>query len=57
MSSLGGWYTFAFPSTAVEADRRFDGKFVLRTNTGLSPAEVAKTYKGLWRMERTFREK
>jgi transposase len=41
---------------AVEADRRFDGKFVLRTNTGLSPAEVAKTYKGLWRVERSFRE-
>ena len=41
---------------AVEADRRFDGKFVLRTNTKLSPAEVAKTYKGLWRVERTFRE-
>jgi len=33
----------------VEADRRFDGKFVLRTNTKLSPAEVAKIYKGLWR--------
>jgi len=32
---------------AVEADRRFDGKFVLRTNTKLSPTEVAKTYKGL----------
>src|SRR5512147_413846 len=41
---------------AVEADRRFDGKFVLRTNTRLSPAEVAKTYKGLWRVERSFRE-
>ena len=43
-------------TAAVEADRRFDGKFVLRTNTKLSPAEVAKTYKGLWRVERTFRE-
>jgi arginine repressor len=41
---------------AVEADRRFDGKFVLRTNTDLPTAEVAKTYKGLWRVERTFRE-
>ena len=40
----------------MEADRRFDGKFVLRTNTKLSAAEVAKTYKGLWRVERTFRE-
>jgi hypothetical protein len=41
---------------AVEADRRLDGKFVLTTNTSLSPAEVAKTYKGLWRVERTFRK-
>jgi hypothetical protein len=41
---------------AVEADGRLDGKFVLTTNTTLSPAEVAKTYKGLWRVERTFRK-
>jgi hypothetical protein len=41
---------------AVEADRRLDGKFVLTTNTTLPPAEVAKTYKGLWRVERTFRK-
>jgi hypothetical protein len=41
---------------AVEADRRLDGKFVLTTNTSLSSAEVAKTYKGLWRVERTFRK-
>jgi arginine repressor len=41
---------------AVEADRRFDGKFVLRTNTDLPASEVAKTYKGLWRVERTFRK-
>jgi len=41
---------------AVEADQRFDGKFVLMTNTDLPAAEVAKTYKGLWRVERTFRK-
>ena len=41
---------------AVEADQRFDGKFVLTTNTDLPASEVAKTYKGLWRVERTFRE-
>lgn len=41
---------------AVEADRRLDGKFVLMTNTKLSAAEVAQTYKGLWRVERTFRK-
>jgi hypothetical protein len=40
---------------AVEQDARFDGKFVLTTNTELSAEEVATTYKGLWRVERTFR--
>ena len=41
---------------AVQRDARLDGKFVLTTNTGLPAAEVARTYKGLWRVERTFRE-
>ena len=41
---------------AVKADARLDGKFVLRTGTDLPAAEVARAYKGLWRVERTFRE-
>jgi hypothetical protein len=41
---------------AVERDARLDGKFVLRTNTTLPAAEVARAYKSLWRVERTFRE-
>lgn len=41
---------------AVATDARFDGKFVLSTNTELPSEEVAKTYKSLWRVERTFRE-
>jgi len=41
---------------AVERDARFDGKFVLRTNTDLDADEVARTYKNLWRVERVFRE-
>lgn len=41
---------------AVEDDARLDGKFVLTTNTDLPAPEVAITYKGLWRVERTFRE-
>jgi hypothetical protein len=41
---------------AVERDRRFDGLFVLTTNTGMSAEQVALTYKSLWRVERTFRE-
>jgi len=41
---------------AVERDARLDGKFVLRTNTELDAAEVARAYKSLWRVERAFRE-
>jgi len=41
---------------AVKRDERMDGKFVLRTTTELSAEEVAQAYKGLWRVERTFRE-
>jgi hypothetical protein len=41
---------------AIERDARLDGKFVLTTNTDLPAAEVAQTYKSLWRVERTFRE-
>jgi hypothetical protein len=41
---------------AVERDARFDGVFVLTTSTSVPPAEVARTYKNLWRVERTFRE-
>lgn len=41
---------------ALEADARLDGKFVLTTSTDLPADEVARTYKSLWRVERTFRE-
>ena len=41
---------------AIEADAVLDGLFILRTSTDLPPAEVARTYKGLWRVERAFRE-
>jgi hypothetical protein len=41
---------------AVQRDARLDGKFVLTANTDLPTAEVAQTYKSLWRVERTFRE-
>jgi hypothetical protein len=41
---------------AVDADARMDGKFVLTTNTSMPAAQVATTYKSLWRVERTFRE-
>jgi Transposase DDE domain len=41
---------------AIDRDARLDGKFVLRTSTDLSPEEVARAYKSLWRVERAFRE-
>jgi len=41
---------------AIRREARYDGKYVIRTNTDLSPEEVATAYKGLWRVERAFRE-
>lgn len=41
---------------AVRADATLDGLFVLTTSTDLPAAQVARTYKSLWRVERTFRE-
>lgn len=41
---------------SIEQERRYDGKYVLRTNTELATAEVARAYKALWQVERAFRE-
>jgi transposase len=46
----------AIDRAAVQREARLDGKFVLRTSTTLSAEEVARAYKSLWRVERTFRE-
>lgn len=40
----------------AEEEARFDGKWVLRTNTKLSAAQVALKYKELWQVERAFRD-
>ncbi|MEW6213929.1 MAG: IS1634 family transposase [Nitrospirota bacterium] len=40
----------------AKSEERFDGKYVLRTNTSLSVEEVALRYKELWQVERIFRE-
>jgi transposase len=40
----------------VEYEARFDGKWVLTTNTDLSAEEVALKYKELWRVEKAFRD-
>jgi hypothetical protein len=38
----------------ITTEARFDGKFVLLTNTGLRTEEVALSYKNLWQVERAF---
>jgi transposase len=40
----------------IAAEQRYDGKYVLLTNTALSAKETALAYKELWRVERAFRE-
>ncbi|MGD8893327.1 MAG: IS1634 family transposase [Desulfobacterales bacterium] len=40
----------------VKAEARFDGKWVLVTNTELPTDQVALKYKELWRVERVFRD-
>lgn len=40
----------------VKYEARFDGKWVLKTNTDLDTAQVALKYKELWRVERVFRD-
>ncbi len=39
----------------IAEEARYDGKWVLRTNTALPPREVALAYKGLWQVEQAFR--
>ena len=41
---------------AVRQEARYDGTWVLRTNTNLPATEVALAYKGLWQVEHAFRE-
>jgi transposase len=46
---------FAIDPAKVEEEKKFDGIFVLRTNTDLSPLEAMLCYKNLWTVEQTFR--
>jgi transposase len=46
---------FAIDPDKIEEERRFDGIFVLRTNTDLNPLEAMLCYKQLWSVEQTFR--
>ena len=40
----------------IGGEERFDGKWVLKTNTSLSPEQTALKYKELWQVEQVFRE-
>ena len=46
---------FEIDEAKIKAEVRFDGKWVLRTNTELPAAEVALKYKQLWTVEHVFR--
>jgi Transposase DDE domain len=46
---------FAIDHDKVEEEKKFDGIFVLRTNTDLNPLEAMLCYKQLWTVEQTFR--
>ena len=46
----------AVNEAAVAQEARYDGKWVLRTNTALPTADAALAYKGLWQVESAFRE-
>ncbi len=46
---------FAIDEAKLEEEARYDGTWVLRTNTELSAAEVALQYKKLWMVEQWFR--
>jgi transposase len=51
----GGDAHFTVDEEKIDAEKRFDGTWVVRTNTNLSAAEVALKYKQLWMVEDIFR--
>ena len=46
---------FTIDENKIESEARYDGKWVLRTNTELSAKDVALKYKQLWMVEQLFR--
>src|SRR5262245_35549991 len=53
--STAGPESFQVDEAKIAEDARYDGKWVLRTNTELDAAEVALQYKRLWMVEQWFR--
>jgi hypothetical protein len=54
LTATGG-RRFTIDPAKVAADARFDGIFVLHTNTDLPPLQAMLRYKQLWTVEQTFR--
>jgi transposase len=48
--------TVRIDQAKIEAASRFDGKWVLRTDTDLAAEQVALKYKELWQVEQAFRD-
>jgi transposase len=46
---------FEIDGVKIKSEARYDGKWVLRTNTDLKPADIALKYKELWMVENLFR--
>jgi hypothetical protein len=53
--STSGPDSFQVDEARIAEDARYDGKWVLRTNTEMDAAEVALQYKRLWMVEKWFR--
>ena len=48
--------TVSLDEEKIDEEKRFDGKWVLRTNTTLTAEQVALKYKELWQVEQVFRD-
>jgi transposase len=48
--------TVSLNEQKMDEEKRFDGKWVLKTNTGLTAEQVALKYKELWQVEQVFRD-
>ncbi len=48
--------TVSVNQAKIEEEARYDGKWVLNTNTTLTPEQAALKYKELWQVEQVFRD-
>ena len=48
--------TVSLNEQKAEEEKRFDGKWVLKTNTGFTAEQAALKYKELWQVEQVFRD-